>query len=113
MQHAQEFYNDQLFDVKNKFAFDYISIARGLSKKMLVKYGIGYAPSQGHLLHDYLSKLGFTTKNMIDSGLLVQPSEENKKPYDRFRDRIMFPVKNIQGKIITFGGRALSKNVKA
>jgi DNA primase len=76
------------------------------------RFGIGYAPSGRTALKDYLVSKGARPADLVQSGLLIQP-EDGGAPYDRFRDRIMFPITDLRGKVISFGGRALDPEAKA
>ena len=79
---------------------------RGISEKTLKKYGIGYAPKGWTNLYDYLKKQGVSDKEMADIGLITI---NGSKKYDRFRNRVMFPIINTSGKVIGFGGRAIAE----
>lgn len=77
---------------------------RGISDKTLKKFGIGYAPAGWHNLYDFLKSKSVTDKEMQDLGLITVRGD---RKYDRFRDRVMFPIINTSGKVIGFGGRAI------
>ena len=87
-------------------AIDYLK-QRGLSGEIAKKYKIGYAPDSWSFLLDALVKQGFTTEQLLQTGLLIK--NDRQKTYDRFRDRIMFPIADQRGRIIGFGGRVLDK----
>jgi DNA primase len=76
------------------------------------RFHIGYAPSGRTGLKDYLISKGARPADLVQAGLLIQP-EDGGAPYDRFRDRIMFPITDLRGKVISFGGRALDPEAKA
>ena len=76
------------------------------------RFRIGYAPSGRTTLKDYLISKGARPADLVQAGLLIQP-EDGGAPYDRFRDRIMFPITDLRGKVISFGGRALDAKEKA
>src|SRR6201996_2337350 len=76
------------------------------------RFHIGYAPSGRTGLKDYLVSKGAKPAELAQAGLLIQP-EDGGAPYDRFRDRIMFPITDLRGKVISFGGRALDPEAKA
>ena len=80
---------------------------RGISHKILNKFGIGYADEQWRSLYDYLTAKGFDEKKLFDAGLL---SRSKGRYYDKFRDRLIFPIINTRGKVIGFGGRAIGNN---
>lgn len=113
MQDAQEFFVAQLYAPNGQEALNYMLHKRGIQRTYLEKYGIGFAPNQRFALLDYLKSKGYETNEAIASGLVIMPEDHNDRPYDRFRNRILFPVKNAQGKIITYGGRALNKDARA
>ena len=71
------------------------------------KFGIGYAPKGKNELYQYLQKQGFSQEELQKSGLFVEKKEANEY-FDRFRHRLMFPILDIQGRVIGFGGRILS-----
>ncbi len=79
---------------------------RGISDKTLKKYGIGYAPKGWTNLYDHLKKQGVSDQEMADLGLITVNGD---KKYDRFRNRVMFPIINTSGKVIGFGGRAIAE----
>lgn len=85
---------------------------RGISKDLQVQFRLGYAPDDKYGLRDHLAAKGFAREVMIEAGLLIH-GEDIAVPYDRFRDRVMFPIADRSGKIIAFGGRALAKEVQA
>lgn len=79
---------------------------RGLQPETIDRFGIGFAPEGWELLKKYLSGQNISEKEQITFGLLVQ-KEETGRTYDRFRNRIMFPIRDWRGKVIAFGGRVL------
>ena len=78
---------------------------RGISDKTLKKFGIGYAPKGWTNLYDYLRKNGVSDEEMQTVGLITV---NGGKKYDKFRNRVMFPIINTSGKVIGFGGRAIA-----
>jgi len=85
---------------------------RGLDAATQVKFRIGYAPSERFALKEHLGGLGVPVDDMIEVGLLVS-GDDIPVPYDRFRDRVMFPIGDFAGRIVAFGGRALDKDATA
>lgn len=79
---------------------------RGLKPETVERFGIGFAPEGWELLKKYLTGQNISEKEQINLGLLVQ-KEETGRTYDRFRNRIMFPIRDWRGKVIAFGGRVL------
>ena len=82
-----------------------ISRSAGLLSEITQKFGIGFAPDARGKLKAALKKLG--EDKLIDCGLLIQPEEGGKASYDRFRGRMMFPIRDARGRVIGFGGRIL------
>lgn len=99
------FFQDCIFGNFGKIALNYIT-KRGLTIDNIKKFRIGYAPQNNKLL-EYLKKNNFTEKQIEKAGLIV--SGENRY-YDKFRDRVMFPVLDKKGKVIAFSGRVLNKD---
>src|SRR5215468_7639951 len=85
---------------------------RGLDPATQVKFRLGYAPAERFALKEHLGKAGIATEDLIEAGLLVA-GDDIPVPYDRFRDRIMFPITDLRGRVIAFGGRALEKDAQA
>jgi len=85
---------------------------RGLGPPAQQRFGLGYASPERFALRDALAGLGVTVEAMIDAGLLVH-GDDIPVPYDRFRDRAMFPIQDRSGRIIAFGGRAMEAGAKA
>ncbi|MFL6839224.1 MAG: DNA primase, partial [Bradyrhizobium sp.] len=70
------------------------------------------APGERFALKEHLGSLGISTDDMVEAGLLIA-GDDIPVPYDRFRDRVMFPITDLRGRVIAFGGRALEKDVAA
>ncbi len=85
---------------------------RGLGPELQRRFRIGYAPADRFGLRDHLAGKGVTGEAMVEAGLLVT-GDEIAVPYDRFRDRVMFPIADARGRIIAFGGRAMQADVPA
>jgi DNA primase len=85
---------------------------RGLGAPVQQRFGLGYASSERFHLRDALAGLGVGVEAMIEAGLLVH-GEDIAVPYDRFRDRVMFPIHDRSGRVIAFGGRAMEAGAKA
>jgi DNA primase len=85
---------------------------RALPEDEWKRFRLGYAPSGRTGLKDYLVSKGARPADLVQAGLLIQP-EDGGSPYDRFRDRIMFPITDMRGRVISFGGRALDPEAKA
>src|SRR5438270_3559100 len=85
---------------------------RGIEPKTQLRFRIGYAPAERFALKEHLGAQGISAEDMIEAGLLVS-GEDIPVPYDRFRDRVMFPITDMRGRVIAFGGRALEKDAQA
>jgi DNA primase len=85
---------------------------RGLDAPTQLKFRIGYAPPERFGLKEHLGGLGVSVADMVEAGLLVA-GEDIALPYDRFRDRVMFPIGDFAGRMVAFGGRALDKDAPA
>ena len=85
---------------------------RGLKEEEWKRFGLGYAPADRTRLKDYLIAKGAIPAELVESGLLIAP-EDGGAPYDRFRERIIFPIADGRGRVVSFGGRALDPNARA
>ncbi len=105
MSDAGEFYQIKL--KSSQKAIDYLQ-SRELSSDIIKQFKLGYAPDGWNVLEKQFSQnyKRYTRQQLLDSGLLIH-NEENNKIYDRYRDRIMFPIHNRKGQVIGFGGRVL------
>ncbi|HEJ6840082.1 DNA primase [Staphylococcus aureus] len=100
----QEFYYYALTKtVEGEQALTYLQ-ERGFTDALIKERGIGFAPDSSHFCHDFLQKKGYDSELAYEAGLLSR-NEENFSYYDRFRNRIMFPLKNAQGRIVGYSGR--------
>ena len=103
---AAEFYRLALKGhPQRRAAVDYLK-GRGLSGEIARDFGLGFAPPGWDNLFKHLSSDSLQQKAMIDAGLLVENADSGKR-YDRFRDRVMFPIRDSRGRVIAFGGRVL------
>ena len=99
------FYRQQLRGARP--AIDYLK-GRGLTGEIAAKYGIGYAPDGWDSLREVFTD--YDSDVLVEAGLIIDRSDEDnshRKRYDRFRDRIMFPIRNTKGQVIGFGGRVM------
>lgn len=111
MEQAAQFYRLQFKSGKGQGARDYIE-RRGLSAKTVERFEIGYAPDSRTALKEHLGNKGVEMKQMDEAGLVIVP-DDGGQPYDRFRGRIMFPIRDARGRCIAFGGRAMDPNARA
>ncbi len=86
--------------------------ARGLPKGEWARFGLGFAPAARTALKDYLVAKGALPADLVEAGLLIAP-DDGASPYDRFRERIMFPIRDARGRLVSFGGRALDPAARA
>ena len=110
MEAAQAYFEAELRSVRGEAARDYLK-RRGLTGEDCKRFGVGYAPDSRSGLKDKLIAAGALPEELIECGLLIRP--DNGSPYDRFRDRVMFPIHDPRGRLVAFGGRALSKEARA
>ena len=102
---ACNFYRQQLRSARP--AIDYLK-GRGLTGEIAAKYWIGYAPDGWDSLREVFTE--YDSEVLVEAGLIIDRSDEDnshRKRYDRFRDRIMFPIRNTKGQVIGFGGRVM------
>jgi DNA primase len=85
---------------------------RGLAAATQLKFRLGYAPAEQYALKEHLGALKISVEDMAEAGMVVT-GEDIPVPYDRFRDRVMFPISDWRDRVIAFGGRALDKDVSA
>ncbi len=85
---------------------------RGLSPEIQKRFRIGYAPASRNALKEHLAAADISQEQMVEAGLLIA-GEDIPVSYDRFRDRIIFPITDFRGRVIAFGGRALSPDAQA
>jgi len=98
------FFHAQLMSEQGKQAYDYLT-RRGRDRKIIRHFGLGYAPEGWRVLSDYLKSKGFTDEEMVAANVAV--NSKRGSVYDRFRNRVMFPIIDLRGNVVGFGGRAL------
>jgi DNA primase len=108
---AARFFEEQLARPVGSEARRYLD-KRGLTSAAVARFRLGYAPNDRSALREHLAKAGFSTAEMTTSGMLVT-GEDIPVAYDRFRHRIMFPIADMRGRVIAFGGRALDPDAPA
>ena len=108
---AARFFHTQLYAPAGASALQY-ALNRGMSKATLTRFGIGYAPESWTDLVDTLRRKGYTDQELRDSGL-VTISRKNGNLFDRFRDRLMFPIIDVRGNVVGFGGRIMNDKDKS
>ena len=102
---AARFYNKQLYSPAGAAAMGYLK-KRELSEKTIIHFGLGYSPASRFELVNHLRRKGFTNSELIAANLANQT--KNGNAIDRFSDRVMFPIIDLRGNVIGFGGRIMS-----
>jgi DNA primase len=111
MELAAKFFAETLASKNGAKARGYLG-DRAISATTQLQFRLGYAPSERFALKEHLGSQGISVDDMVEAGLLVA-GDDIPLPYDRFRDRVMFPITDLRGRVIAFGGRALEKDVAA
>jgi DNA primase len=111
MEIAAKFFEHALDQPQGREARAYLA-GRGLDDEVLRTFRIGFAPDNRHALKTHLAEAGIPPDLMAEAGLVVS-GEDIAVPYDRFRNRIIFPIRDGRGRVIAFGGRAMSSDVSA
>lgn len=102
---AGKFFHSCLNDKKYSYAFRYLE-NRKITAKTITTFGIGYAPDSWNMLLEHLKGLGYSEKEILECGLVVKRDNDNSY-FDKFRNRIMFPIIDLRGNVIGFGGRII------
>ena len=105
---SKSFFSSQIFDDNNSLALKYIR-ERGLDDKIINSYEIGYAP-QGNKLEKFLLSKGVSHEIMTLAGMTIKDEKRKDNFYDRFRNRIIFPIRDIRNRVVGFGGRVINSN---
>ena len=104
---AARFFHETLMSDQGKQARQYLT-QRGLSKSTVTRFGLGFAPDQWTALTDEMIRRGYTRQELMDAGLVVSREKNGKTSYyDKFRNRVMFPIIDLRGNVIAFGGRVM------
>ena len=111
MELAAKFFQDTLAARVGAKGRGYLA-DRGLDAATQLKFRLGYAPGERFALKEHLGSHGVPAEDMIEAGLLIS-GDDIPVPFDRFRDRVMFPITDLRGRVIAFGGRALEKDAPA
>ena len=102
---AARFYHRQLYSPEGEKALEYLR-NRQLTEKTIIHFGLGYSPSSRFELVNHLKSKGFSSNEIIQANLANQ--SRKGYPFDRFSDRVMFPIIDLRGNVIAFGGRIMS-----
>ena len=105
---AARFFHSQMYAPVGQHALNY-ALGRGMSRSILTTFGVGYAPDSWDTLVKAMKAKGYTEQELKDSGL-VTVSQKNGNLFDRFRDRLMFPIIDVRGNVIAFGGRTVKND---
>ena len=106
LERTSEFYKDNLRNHSTRArAVDYLK-SRGLSGEIARDFGLGYAPAEWDSLQTAMAASNYDRELLIKAGMLIE-NTEGDRTYDRFRERIMFPIRDLRGKTIAFGGRII------
>ena len=108
---AARFFHSQLYAPIGAEALNY-ALGRGMSKSILTTFGVGFAPDTWDSLVKAMRAKGYTDEELRDSGL-VTVSQKNGNLFDRFRGRLMFPIIDVRGNVIGFGGRIIKNDKDA
>jgi DNA primase len=108
---SAEYFQKQLHTPQGQDARRYLE-KRGLDRDAVGRFRLGYAANSKSALKEHLGKAGFSTAEMVAAGMLIA-GDDIPVPYDRFRHRIMFPIADLRGRIVAFGGRALDPDAPA
>ncbi|WP_292041159.1 MULTISPECIES: DNA primase [unclassified Brevundimonas] len=111
MEWAQKWFAANLRRGVGQAAREYLE-KRGLPEDQWERFGLGYAPNDREGLKQALIQRGAKPGELVEAGLLIAP-ESGGQPYDRFRDRLMFPILDARGRIVSFGGRAMNPDDRA
>ncbi|MCB1512533.1 MAG: DNA primase, partial [Hyphomicrobiaceae bacterium] len=111
MEAAAGFFQNQLAISGGREARLYLE-GRQLAPEIMAEFRLGYAPNSRHALKDHLAKLGYTPTEMAEAGMVIA-GDDIPQPYDRFRHRVIFPICDAKGRVVAFGGRALSPDQPA
>src|SRR5271169_7180460 len=111
MELAAKFFADTLASRNGAKARGYLA-DRAITPQTQLQFRLGYAAPDRFALKEHLGGQGVSVEDMVETGLLIA-GDDIPVPYDRFRDRVMFPITDFRGRVIAFGGRALEKDVPA
>ncbi len=104
---AAKFFRQCLFDPKyGQAAMEYLRGKRRLSTEIIRRFGLGYSPDSFGMLTDHMHKKGFRDEELV-TGFLCGKSQKTGRSYDYFRNRVMFPIIDVSGNVIAFGGRVM------
>lgn len=94
---------------RNPYALRYLS-SRGIGREMILAFGLGFAPAGGDMILKHLEAKGYTREEMLEANL-ISYNEKRDSHYDRFRNRIIFPIVDTKSRVVGFGGRVLDDSL--
>ena len=103
------YYHQMLLGDEGKEALAYLN-SRGLDMRIIRSFGLGFAPDRWESAREYLKSRGYDDKQLLDAGITVENTEKGRI-YDRFRNRVIFPIINIRGLVLGFGGRVMDASL--
>lgn len=120
LEFARKYFHDNLQEGSGKRIGQAYFYERGLQESTINEFGLGYALPEWRAFNDHALKSGFSVDILLKAGLIKQSDKEKEATedgveveanyYDRFRDRVMFPIRNMMGKVVGFGGRKLNND---
>lgn len=113
MNKSAEFYSGQLLESTSEGSAYAYALKRGLAKETIQAWGLGYAPDAWRALLEHLTALGFSIEEMRAAGVIKEADGKQGTYYDRFRNRLMFPIRDGAGHVVAFTGRALAAEEQA
>ncbi len=111
MELAAKFFEDSLQSRAGARTRGYLA-DRGLAPAVIARFRLGYAPAERFALKEYLGAKSIPVEDMVEAGLLVT-GDDIPLPFERFRERVMFPIHDFKGRVVGFGGRALAEDAPA
>ncbi|MDZ7963761.1 MAG: DNA primase [Nostoc sp. DedSLP03] len=105
---SAQFYQHALRQSQGQKALQYLQSNRQLKKETIQQFGLGYAPAGWETLYRYLVDDKYYPVQILEKAGLIKPRREGGGYYDVFRDRLMIPIRDVQGRVIAFGGRTLT-----
>ncbi|MGM3306914.1 DNA primase [Anabaena sp. WFMT] len=104
-----QFYQHALRHTQQQKVMQYLRESRQLGEETIQQFGLGYAPAGWETLHRYLVEDKHYPVQLVEKAGLIKPRKEGGGYYDVFRDRLMIPIRDVQGRVIAFGGRTLTE----
>jgi len=105
---AAKWFRDQLAGPGGQRARDYLA-RRGITPESVERFGLGWAPEEWDALGTAARKAGFHTADLMTLGLVKEAKKTGREPYDAFRGRVIFPIEDLGGRVLAFGGRVLEQ----